>query len=69
MAADQPGVIPDFDSIVSASPGMSFLGPYNRHVDLPDIYREVHFQLGDGFLRDAGQFRLAAAGTGFTKDR
>jgi succinoglycan biosynthesis protein ExoL len=47
-------VIPDFDSIVSASPGMSFLGPYNRHVDLPDIYRAVHFNWVMDFYETPG---------------
>jgi hypothetical protein len=47
-------VIPDFDSIVSASPGMSFLGPYNRQVDLPDIYRAVHFNWVMDFYETPG---------------
>lgn len=35
--------IPDFDSLVAAAPGVSFLGPYDRQLDLADIYRAVHF--------------------------
>ncbi|MFO7633755.1 MAG: hypothetical protein R6W76_14520 [Caldilinea sp.] len=35
--------IPDFDAIVSAAPGLNFLGAYDRRHDLPDIYGAVHF--------------------------
>ena len=36
-------VIPDFDAMVSGTPGVSFLGEYDRHADLAAIYRDVHF--------------------------
>lgn len=35
--------IPDFDAIVSAAPGLRFLGAYDRRNDLSDIYGAVHF--------------------------
>ena len=36
-------VIPDFHDIVAATPGMSFLGAYDRNRDLAAIYQEVDF--------------------------
>jgi succinoglycan biosynthesis protein ExoL len=36
-------VIADFDAIVAATPGLSFLGEYDRHTDLATIYGDVHF--------------------------
>ncbi len=36
-------VIPDFDSIVASTPGLSFLGEYDRHTQLAAIYGDVHF--------------------------
>ena len=36
-------VIPDFHAIVAATPGMSFLGPYDRGRDLAAIYHDVDF--------------------------
>jgi succinoglycan biosynthesis protein ExoL len=47
-------VIPDFDAVVAATPGMSFLGSYNRHTDLPDIYRAVHFNWVMDFYETPG---------------
>lgn len=36
-------VIPEFDAVVASTPGLSFLGEYDRHADLARIYGEVHF--------------------------
>lgn len=36
-------VVPEFDALVAATPGICFLGEYDRHTDLPAIYSEVHF--------------------------
>ncbi|MFC7478307.1 glycosyl transferase family 1 [Dankookia sp. GCM10030260] len=36
-------VIPDFDAVVAATPGLDFLGPYDRRHDLPAMYGGVHF--------------------------
>ena len=36
-------VIPDFHEIVAATPGMSFLGAYDRNRDLAAIYHDVDF--------------------------
>ena len=47
-------VIPDFDAVVAASPGMSFLGSYNRHTDLSGIYRAVHFNWVMDFYETPG---------------
>jgi hypothetical protein len=35
--------IPDFDAIIAATPGLHFLGPYDRATDLAAIYADVHF--------------------------
>jgi hypothetical protein len=47
-------VIPDFDALVSSTPGLVFLGEYDRHTDLPRIYRGVHFTWAADFF-EAGQ--------------
>jgi succinoglycan biosynthesis protein ExoL len=47
-------VIPDFDQIVAATPGISFLGPYDRHTDLPKIYGEIHFNWAMDFFEAPG---------------
>jgi len=36
-------VIRDFDALVAATPGLAFLGAYDRHTDLAAIYADVHF--------------------------
>lgn len=36
-------VIPDFDQVVATTPGLSFLGEYDRHTELAAIYSDVHF--------------------------
>ncbi|MEA2728596.1 MAG: succinoglycan biosynthesis protein ExoL [Acetobacteraceae bacterium] len=36
-------VLPQFDSVVAATPGLSFGGPYDRACDLPRLYGDVHF--------------------------
>jgi len=36
-------IIPDFDEVVAATPGLSYLGEYDRHSDLATIYGDVHF--------------------------
>ena len=38
-----PSAIPDFAAVVAATPGLHFLGPYDRRRDLPALYRGVHF--------------------------
>jgi hypothetical protein len=35
--------VPDFDAIVAATPGLHFLGPYDRAADLAAIYADVHY--------------------------
>jgi succinoglycan biosynthesis protein ExoL len=47
-------VIPDFDSIVAATPGIRFLGGYDRHTDLPSIYGAVHFNWVMDFFESPG---------------
>jgi succinoglycan biosynthesis protein ExoL len=46
--------IPDFDLIVTAHPGISFLGPYDRRVDLAAIYGDVHFSWTMDFFEAGG---------------
>jgi succinoglycan biosynthesis protein ExoL len=46
--------VPDFDKMVSASRGISFLGPYDRSTDLPRIYGEVHFTWAIDFFEAGG---------------
>jgi succinoglycan biosynthesis protein ExoL len=36
-------VIPDFDQVVATTPGLSFLGEYDRHTELAALYGNVHF--------------------------
>lgn len=36
-------VIPEFDAVIASTPGLSFLGPYDRATDLATIYGRVHF--------------------------
>jgi len=36
-------VIPDFDQMVATTPGLSFLGEYDRHTELAALYGDVHF--------------------------
>ena len=36
-------VIPDFDQVVATTPGLSFLGEYDRHTEFADLYGDVHF--------------------------
>ncbi|WP_419730620.1 glycosyl transferase family 1 [Lichenicola sp.] len=36
-------VIPEFDAVVAATPGMRFGGGYDRAIDLPGLYMDVHF--------------------------
>ncbi|HEX3574457.1 MAG TPA: glycosyl transferase family 1 [Rhodopila sp.] len=36
-------VLPDFDAVVAATPGLSFGGAYDRARDLPRLYGDVHF--------------------------
>jgi len=38
-----PSAVPDFAAVVAATPGLSFLGPYDRRRDLPAMYGGVHF--------------------------
>ena len=45
-------VVPDFDSVVAATPGMSFAGPYDRATDLPRIYGRVHFNWTIDYYED-----------------
>jgi succinoglycan biosynthesis protein ExoL len=47
-------VIPDFDQIVAATPGIEFLGRYDRHTDLPNIYGAVHFNWVMDFFESPG---------------
>src|SRR6185312_12560894 len=36
-------VIPDFDRLLATTPGLSFLGEYDRHTELAALYGDVHF--------------------------
>jgi hypothetical protein len=49
--------IPDFDAIVAAAPGLSFLGPYDRQRDLARIYQAVHFTWAIDFYEAGGNSR------------
>jgi len=46
--------IADFDRVVAAHPGISFLGPYDRRVDLAAIYGDVHFSWTMDFFEAGG---------------
>ena len=47
-------VLPDFDRVVAASPGLSFGGPYDRRHDLPRLYGDVHFAWAVDFYEAGG---------------
>jgi succinoglycan biosynthesis protein ExoL len=47
-------VIPGFDLAVADTPGMSFLGPYDRRYDLSSIYGAVHFTWAMDFYEAGG---------------
>ena len=47
-------VIPDFDRVVADTPGLSFLGEYDRHSELATIYRDVNFTWAADFY-EAGR--------------
>ncbi|RFB75507.1 glycosyl transferase family 1 [Methylovirgula sp. 4M-Z18] len=47
-------VIPDFDAIVAATPGLSFHGRYDRATMLGRIYGEVHFNWAMDFFEAGG---------------
>jgi succinoglycan biosynthesis protein ExoL len=47
-------VIPDFDQVVAATPGLSFLGEYDRHTELAALYGDVHFAWAADFY-EAGR--------------
>jgi len=36
-------VLPDFDTVIASTPGLRYLGPYDRRNELGTIYRGVHF--------------------------
>jgi hypothetical protein len=47
-------VIPEFDRVVASTPGLNFLGEYDRHTQLAAIYSDVHFAWAIDFY-EAGQ--------------
>jgi len=47
-------VIPEFDRIVADTPGLSFLGAYDRGKDLARIYHDVHFAWTIDFYEAGG---------------
>ncbi|WP_198374093.1 glycosyl transferase family 1 [Neoroseomonas rubea] len=49
--------IPDFDSIVATTPGLRFLGAYDRRKDLAAIYGAVHFVWSIDFFEADGNSR------------
>jgi succinoglycan biosynthesis protein ExoL len=46
--------IPEFDAVVAATPGMTFLGPYDRATDLATIYADVDFAWAMDFFEAPG---------------
>ncbi len=47
-------VLPDFDEVVAATPGLTFDGPYNRASDLPELYTAPHFFWAMDFYEAGG---------------
>lgn len=45
-------VVPEFETVVASTPGMSFGGPYNRATDLPAMYGRVHFNWAIDYYED-----------------
>ncbi len=49
--------IPDFDAVLARSPGLVFLGPYDRGQDLPAMYGRVHFAWAVDFFEAGANSR------------
>ena len=47
-------VLPDFDDVVAATPGLTFDGPYNRARDLRQLYTAPHFFWAIDFYEEGG---------------
>ncbi len=47
-------VVPEFDALIDRTPGMTFVGEYDRHRNLPELYGKVHFAWTADFF-EAGQ--------------
>ena len=47
-------VLPEFDAVVAQTPGMVFLGPYDRRTDLARLYGGVHFTWVMDFYETGG---------------
>ena len=47
-------VIPEFDEVIAGTPGLSFLGAYDRRLDLPRLYGAVHFTWAMDFYEAGG---------------
>lgn len=47
-------VLPDFDEVIAATPGLNYLGPYDRRTDLPRVYAGVHFTWTMDFYEAGG---------------
>ena len=45
-------ILPDFDSCIAATPGLTFGGSYDRAADLAAIYGRVHFNWAIDFYED-----------------
>ncbi len=49
-----PSAVPEFDRVVAATPGLTFLGGYDRGVDLARIYGAVDFTWAMDFFEADG---------------
>lgn len=49
-----PGAVPEFDRVAAATPGLTFLGGYDRRVDLARIYGAVDFTWAMDFFEAGG---------------
>jgi succinoglycan biosynthesis protein ExoL len=47
-------LMPIFDTLVNGSPGLTYLGPYDRSRDLPRLYGDVHFTWAMDFYETGG---------------
>jgi succinoglycan biosynthesis protein ExoL len=47
-------VLSDFDAVVARTPKLSFGGPYDRGIDLPQLYGDVHFAWALDFYEAGG---------------
>ena len=60
-------VLPGFDHIIAATPGLVFHGAYDRKGDLPYLYSDVHFTWGAWTSMKQAAIRIGYCPIGFMR--